>query len=87
MAILLFLAAHPRRAMLEPSVTAHSREVSIVFALILAALALLGSTVWVVLNRPLARDTARADHVSIRLLTASALTLAAGVAYGLHGLV
>ena len=55
--------------------------------IVLTALALLGGTVWMVLNRPVSHDRARSDRMSAGLLAASVLVIAAGaVVVGLRGL-
>ncbi|HEX8631234.1 MAG TPA: hypothetical protein VF755_24000 [Catenuloplanes sp.] len=53
------------------------------FVLVLIVLAVLGSTTWVVLNRPVSGHAVVHDRASARLLAASALALAIGLLYGL----
>lgn len=52
--------------------------------LVLIVLAVLGTTVWVVLDRPVARRLDTSDRRSALLLTLSALALTVGVFYGLQ---
>ena len=48
---------------------------------VLASLSVVGSTVFAVLNHPLARDKARHDRTSVILLTVSSAALVASAAW------